>query len=145
MAGNNPHGRLGQPSWDHLQVPPFMQRPPQLAHLPNERGAGVMGVPLGWPPMHSAETLYGYMAAAAAASAASNANNHKTVSDFRPELLLTFLTFVTFFYPKIDMLIFHCFCSLNSTSIRCCRHSRVKRPAICPSARSIFRQRIATV
>lgn len=78
MSGHNPHGRLGQPmnpAWNHLQVPSFIPRQPQLAHMSNERG--LMGAPpLGWP-MHSAETLYGYMAAAAAASAASA--NHKAV------------------------------------------------------------------
>lgn len=75
MSGHNPHGRLGQPlnpSWNHLQVPSFIGRQPQLAHMSNERP--LMG-PLGWPPVHSAETLYaGYMAVAAAASAASAAS-----------------------------------------------------------------------
>lgn len=81
MSGHNPHGRLGQPAaWNPLQVPSFLPRQPQLAHMSNERS--MLGAPpLGWPPLHPAETLYGYMAAAAAASAASAASsaNHKAV------------------------------------------------------------------
>lgn len=79
MSGHNPHGRLGQPSWNHLQVPSFIPRQPQLAHMSNERP--ILGAPpLGWPPVHSAESIYGYMAAAAAASAAVAASaNHKGV------------------------------------------------------------------
>lgn len=53
-----------------MQVPPYLPR----AHMSsNERG--MMGAPpLGWPPMPTPESMYGYMAAVAAASAASSAN-----------------------------------------------------------------------
>lgn len=75
MSGHNPHGYLGQQinqTWNHLQVPAFIPRQPQLAHMSNERP---IRTPLSWPtPAHSAE-LYGYMSAAAAA-----ASNHKSVS-----------------------------------------------------------------
>lgn len=84
MSGQNPHGRLGQPlnaAWNHLQVPSFIPRQPQLAHMSNERP--LMGTPLGWPPVHSAEALYGYMAAAAASAASAASGKgvcHNTIS-----------------------------------------------------------------
>lgn len=107
MSGNNPHGRLGQPlnsSWNHLQVPSFIPRPPQMAHMPNAE-RGMMGAPpLGWPPMHSAEALYGYMAAAAAASAASSAN-HKTVSRLTQRQSIEFMVCLLFLWFELTDLL----------------------------------------
>lgn len=83
MSGHNPHGRHGQPvnssQWNHLQVPSYIPRQPQLAHMSNERS---IRSPLAWhhTANNSAEALYGYMAAAAAAAAAAaSSSNHKTV------------------------------------------------------------------
>lgn len=75
MSGHNPHGHLGQQinqSWNHLQVPSYIPRHPQLAHMSNERP---IRTPLSWPAPHSAEAMYGYMVAAAAAAS----SNHKPV------------------------------------------------------------------
>lgn len=60
MSGHNPHGRLGQtnPSWNHLQVPSFIPRQPQLAHMSNERP--MVRSPLTWHTPEAA--LYNYMA-----------------------------------------------------------------------------------
>lgn len=80
MSGHNPHSRsvghaVNSSQWNHLQVPSFIPRQPQLAHMSNERP---IRSPLAWhhSATNSAEALYGYMAAAAAAAAS---NNHKTV------------------------------------------------------------------
>ena len=73
MSGHNPHGRLGQPnpSWNHLQVPSFIPRQPQLAHMSNERP--MVRSSLTWhTPTHTGAALYNYMAAA----------THKTVRIF---------------------------------------------------------------
>uniref|UniRef100_A0A182J6T1 Uncharacterized protein n=1 Tax=Anopheles atroparvus TaxID=41427 RepID=A0A182J6T1_ANOAO len=55
MSGHNPpHGRLGQPnaSWNPLQVPSYVPRQPQLAHMSSERS--MARSPLTWhtPPNH---------------------------------------------------------------------------------------------
>lgn len=71
MSGHNPHGRLGQPNppWNnHLQVPSYIPRQPQVAHMSNERP--MVRSPLTWhTPTHNEAALYNYMAAA----------THKTV------------------------------------------------------------------
>lgn len=63
MAGHNPHGRLGQPNppWNHLQVPSYIPRQPQLAHMSNERP--MVRSPLTWHTPHTDAALYNYMAA----------------------------------------------------------------------------------
>lgn len=67
MSGhNNPHGRLGQPNstWNnHLQVPSYIPRQPQIAHMSNERPS-----PMSWHTPTPPEALYSFMAA-----------NHKNV------------------------------------------------------------------
>lgn len=66
MSGQNPHGRLGQPNstWNnHLQVPSYIPRQPQIAHMSNERPS-----PMSWHTPTPPETLYSFMAA-----------NHKNV------------------------------------------------------------------
>ncbi|XP_055689788.1 uncharacterized protein CG5098 isoform X2 [Lutzomyia longipalpis] len=70
-AMSGPHGRLGQPpntSWNHLQVPSYIPRQPQLAHLSNER-------PMTWhtPTPPPTDALYSFMAA-----------NHKNPLDLNP-------------------------------------------------------------
>ncbi|XP_059614454.1 uncharacterized protein CG5098 [Phlebotomus argentipes] len=70
MSGHS-HGRLGQPpntSWNHLQVPSYIPRQPQLAHLSNER-------PMTWhtPTPPPTDALYNFMAA-----------NHKNPLDLNP-------------------------------------------------------------
>lgn len=65
MSGHNPHGRLGQPNppWNHLQVPSYIPRQPQLAHMSNERP--MVRSPLTWhTPTHpeAQAALYNYMA-----------------------------------------------------------------------------------
>ncbi|XP_055702899.1 uncharacterized protein CG5098 isoform X3 [Phlebotomus papatasi] len=76
MSSGHSHGRLGQPpttSWNHLQVPSYIPRQPQLAHLSNER-------PMTWhtPTPPPSDTLYNFMAA-----------NHKNPLDLNP-LIPTF-------------------------------------------------------
>lgn len=76
MSGHNPHGRLGQPNppWNHLQVPSYIPRQPQLAHMSNEpRPLNVRSSPLAWhTPAHTEAALYNYM----------TATTHKTVGFF---------------------------------------------------------------
>ncbi|XP_055611463.1 uncharacterized protein CG5098 [Uranotaenia lowii] len=65
MSGHNPpHGRLGQPNstWNPLQVPSYIPRQPQLAHMSSERS--LARSPLTWhtPPTHQ-EQLYNFMTA----------------------------------------------------------------------------------
>lgn len=91
MSGHNPHSRVGHAvnssQWNHLQVPPFISRQPQHAHMSNERP---IRSPLAWhhSAPSSAEALYGYMAAAAAAAS----SNHKSVC----LLLILFFDFINF-------------------------------------------------
>lgn len=69
MSGHNPHGRLGQPNstWNnHLQVPSYIPRQPQIAHMSNERPS-----PMSWHTPTPPEALYNFMAA-----------NHKNVRIF---------------------------------------------------------------
>uniref|UniRef100_A0A1L8DHE2 Putative transcription factor tcf20 n=1 Tax=Nyssomyia neivai TaxID=330878 RepID=A0A1L8DHE2_9DIPT len=68
-AMSGPHGRLGpNTSWNHLQVPSYIPRQPQLAHLSNER-------PMTWhtPTPPPTDALYTFMAA-----------NHKNPLDLNP-------------------------------------------------------------
>ncbi|XP_052873642.1 uncharacterized protein CG5098 [Anopheles cruzii] len=63
MSGHNPpHGRLGQPSttWNPLQVPSYVPRQPQLAHMSSERS--MARSPLTWhtPPTHQ-DKVYNLM------------------------------------------------------------------------------------
>lgn len=69
MSGHNPHGRLGQPnaSFNHLQVPSFIPRQPQLAHV-HMNESMLRSSPLNW---HTQQDLFNYMAVAA--------TQHKTV------------------------------------------------------------------
>lgn len=69
MSGHNPHGRLGQPnaSLNHLQVPSFIPRQPQLAHV-HMNDSILRSSPLNW---HKQQDLFNYMAVAA--------TQHKTV------------------------------------------------------------------
>lgn len=73
MSGHNPHGRLGQPnaSWNHLQVPSFIPRQPQLAHV-HMNESMLRSSPLNWHTQPDT-ALYNYAMAAAA-------TQHKTVS-----------------------------------------------------------------
>lgn len=77
MSGHNPpHGRLGQPNstWNPLQVPSYIPRQPQLAHMSSERS--MARSPLTWhtPPSHQ-DPLYNFMAA-----------NHKNNLEINPML-----------------------------------------------------------
>ncbi|XP_055533689.1 uncharacterized protein CG5098 [Wyeomyia smithii] len=77
MSGHNPpHGRLGQPNstWNPLQVPSYIPRQPQLAHMSSERS--LARSPLTWhtPPTHQ-DQLYSFMTA-----------NHKNNLDINPML-----------------------------------------------------------
>ncbi|XP_058459808.1 uncharacterized protein CG5098 [Malaya genurostris] len=77
MSGHNPpHGRLGQPNstWNPLQVPSYIPRQPQLAHMSSERS--LARSPLTWhtPPTHQ-DQLYNFMTA-----------NHKTNLEINPML-----------------------------------------------------------
>ncbi|ETN65317.1 hypothetical protein AND_002919 [Anopheles darlingi] len=63
MSGHNPpHGRLGQPNttWNPLQVPSYVPRQPQLAHMSSERS--MARSPLTWhtPPSHQ-DKVYNLM------------------------------------------------------------------------------------
>lgn len=65
MSGHNPHGRsLGQPnsSWNHLQVPSYIPRQPQLAHMSNERQ--IVRSPPTWHTPTPSDSLFSFMAAA---------------------------------------------------------------------------------
>ncbi|XP_020803332.1 uncharacterized protein CG5098 isoform X1 [Drosophila serrata] len=78
MANNNhPHpGHLSQaaqnPSWNPLQIPSYIPRQPQLAHMSNER-PGMVRSPLAWhvsgsvssqpPPPPPPEAIYNFMSA----------------------------------------------------------------------------------
>lgn len=71
MSGHNPHGRLGQPnmeSWNHLQVPSFIPRQPQLAHV-HINDSMLRSSPLNWHTQPDT-SLYNYAMAA---------TQHKTV------------------------------------------------------------------
>uniref|UniRef100_A0A182QWC5 PHD-type domain-containing protein n=1 Tax=Anopheles farauti TaxID=69004 RepID=A0A182QWC5_9DIPT len=64
MSGHNPpHGRLGQPNttWNPLQVPSFVPRQPQLAHMSSERS--MARSPLTWatPPTTHQDKVYSLM------------------------------------------------------------------------------------
>lgn len=77
MSGHNPpHGRLGQPNstWNPLQVPSYIPRQPQLAHMSSERS--MARSPLTWhtPPNHQ-DQLYNFMSA-----------NHKNNLEINPIL-----------------------------------------------------------
>ncbi|XP_055624465.1 uncharacterized protein CG5098 [Toxorhynchites rutilus septentrionalis] len=77
MSGHNPpHGRLGQPNstWNPLQVPSYIPRQPQLAHMSSERS--LARSPLTWhtPPTHQ-DQLYNFMTA-----------NHKNTLEINPML-----------------------------------------------------------
>ncbi|XP_053689853.1 uncharacterized protein CG5098 [Sabethes cyaneus] len=77
MSGHNPpHGRLGQPNstWNPLQVPSYIPRQPQLAHMSSERS--LARSPLTWhtPPTHQ-DQLYNFMTA-----------NHKNNLEINPML-----------------------------------------------------------
>ncbi|XP_034654805.1 uncharacterized protein CG5098 isoform X1 [Drosophila subobscura] len=72
MANNNhPHGHLSQaaqnPSWNPLQIPSYIPRQPQLAHMSNERP--MVRSPLAWHASVSAQpppppdALYNFMSA----------------------------------------------------------------------------------
>lgn len=81
MSGHNPHSRVSQPinstSWNHLQVPSYIPRQPQLAHMSSERP--IRSSPLIWPntPSNPADAYLNFMALQAAAAAANS--NHKNV------------------------------------------------------------------
>ncbi|XP_053663012.1 uncharacterized protein CG5098 [Anopheles marshallii] len=65
MSGHNPpHGRLGQPNttWNPLQVPSYVPRQPQLAHMSSERS--MARSPLTWPtpPTTHQDKVYNLMA-----------------------------------------------------------------------------------
>lgn len=74
MSGHNPHSRVSQPvnssSWNHLQVPSYMPRQPQLAHMSSERT--LRSSPLIWPNTNPADAFYNYMALTAAAAVANS-------------------------------------------------------------------------
>uniref|UniRef100_A0A182WMH4 PHD-type domain-containing protein n=1 Tax=Anopheles minimus TaxID=112268 RepID=A0A182WMH4_9DIPT len=64
MSGHNPpHGRLGQPNttWNPLQVPSYVPRQPQLAHMSSERS--MARSPLTWatPPTTHQDKVYSLM------------------------------------------------------------------------------------
>uniref|UniRef100_A0A182PQ91 PHD-type domain-containing protein n=1 Tax=Anopheles epiroticus TaxID=199890 RepID=A0A182PQ91_9DIPT len=64
MSGHNPpHGRLGQPNttWSPLQVPSYVPRQPQLAHMSSERS--MARSPLTWPapPTTHQDKMYSLM------------------------------------------------------------------------------------
>uniref|UniRef100_A0A182SPD2 PHD-type domain-containing protein n=1 Tax=Anopheles maculatus TaxID=74869 RepID=A0A182SPD2_9DIPT len=64
MSGHNPpHGRLGQPNstWNPLQVPSYVPRQPQLAHMSSERS--MARSPLTWPtpPTTHQDKVYNLM------------------------------------------------------------------------------------
>lgn len=83
MSGHNPHSRVNcsQPvnssSWNHLQVPSYIPRQPQLAHMSSERP--IHSSSMLWPNTtpNPADAFYNYMALTAAAAAANS--NHKNV------------------------------------------------------------------
>lgn len=82
MSGHNPHSRVSQPvnssSWNHLQVPAYIPRQPQLAHMSNEHPV-MHSTPLMWPntSANPADAYLNFMALQAAAAAANT--NHKNV------------------------------------------------------------------
>ncbi|XP_050073525.1 uncharacterized protein CG5098 [Anopheles maculipalpis] len=64
MSGHNPpHGRMGQPNttWNPLQVPSYVPRQPQLAHMSSERS--MARSPLTWPnpPTTHQDKVYNLM------------------------------------------------------------------------------------
>ncbi|EDW01449.1 uncharacterized protein CG5098 [Drosophila grimshawi] len=72
MSNNNhPHGHLSQaaqnPSWNPLQIPSYIPRQPQLAHMSNERP--LVRSPLAWhasaqpPPPPPPDAIYNFMSA----------------------------------------------------------------------------------
>ncbi|XP_055918154.1 uncharacterized protein CG5098 isoform X2 [Eupeodes corollae] len=76
MSGNNPHGHLSQPqnsSWNPLQIPSYIPRQPQLAHMSNERP--MVRSPLAWHNPTPPESLYNFISA-----------NHKNLEQLNPLL-----------------------------------------------------------
>ncbi|XP_067632649.1 uncharacterized protein CG5098 isoform X2 [Eurosta solidaginis] len=66
MSNNNPHGHITQPtqnpSWNHLQIPSYIPRQPQLAHMSNERS--MVRSPSAWhTPAPPPDSLYNFMSA----------------------------------------------------------------------------------
>ncbi|XP_018784394.1 PREDICTED: uncharacterized protein CG5098 isoform X2 [Bactrocera latifrons] len=66
MSNNNPHGHISQPtqnpSWNHLQIPSYIPRQPQLAHMSNERP--MVRSPSAWhAPAPPPDSLYNFMSA----------------------------------------------------------------------------------
>ncbi|ALC42149.1 CG5098 [Drosophila busckii] len=90
MSNNNhPHGHLSQaaqnPSWNPLQIPSYIPRQPQLAHMSNERS--MVRSPLAWhapsgqpPPPPTPDALYNFMSA--------NHKNVTTCSSFCSSLVM---------------------------------------------------------
>ncbi|XP_037946420.1 uncharacterized protein CG5098 isoform X2 [Teleopsis dalmanni] len=66
MSNNNPHGHITQPpqnpSWNPLQIPSYIPRQPQLAHMSNERP--MVRSPLTWhAPAPPPDSIYNFMSA----------------------------------------------------------------------------------
>lgn len=66
MSGHNPHSHLSQPnsSWNPLQIPSYIPRQPQLAHMSNERP--LVRSPLTWhapAPPTPPEAFYSFLSA----------------------------------------------------------------------------------
>lgn len=78
MSGHNQHSRVSQPvnssSWNPLQVPSYIPRQPQLAHMSSERP--IHSTSMIWPnATPNPADFYNYMALTAAAAANSNHKN----------------------------------------------------------------------
>lgn len=79
MSGQKQHSRITQPinssSWNHLQVPSYIPRQPQIAHVSNERS--MRSSSRIWSNTSScpADAFYNYMALTAAAAANSSHKN----------------------------------------------------------------------
>lgn len=116
MSGHNPHGRVGHAvnssQWNHLQVPPFISRQPQHAHMSNERP---IRSPLAWhhSASSSAEALYGYMAAAAAAAS----SNHKSVRSLVSPCESTL--FIAVSRCRLPSISTHCYPLFARRGLRC--------------------------